>query len=56
MSNAEHREPIEDIRELSSRRNTFEVDGSYVHVCKYKLETTAVGAALQHIESFINDI
>lgn len=49
-------EHIEYIRELVSRRNTFEVDGSYLHVCKYKLEATAVGAALQHVESFINNI
>lgn len=49
-------EYIEYIRELVSRRNTFEVDGTYLHVCKYKLEATAVGAALQHVESFINDI
>lgn len=49
-------EYIEYIRELVSRRNTFEVDGSYLHVCKYKLEATAVGAALQHVERFINNI
>jgi predicted NBD/HSP70 family sugar kinase len=49
-------EYIDYLRELVSGRNTFEVDGSYLHVCKYKLETTAVGAALQHIESFINSI
>ena len=49
-------EYIEYIRELVSSRNTFEVDGSYLHVCKYKLEATAVGAALQHVESFINNV
>ena len=47
---------IEYLRELVSKRNTFEVDGQYLHVCKYKLEATAVGAALQHVEIFINNI
>ncbi|WP_094548573.1 ROK family transcriptional regulator [Petroclostridium xylanilyticum] len=49
-------EYIEHIRELVSKRNTFEVDGTYLHVCKYKLEATAVGAALQHVENFINNV
>ena len=49
-------EYIEHLRELVSRRNSFEVDGSYLHVCKYKLEATAVGAALQHVESLINNV
>lgn len=49
-------EHLEYLRELVSKRNTFEIDGSYLHVCKYKLEATAVGAALQHVEAFINDI
>ncbi|WP_042332276.1 ROK family transcriptional regulator [Desulfosporosinus orientis] len=49
-------EYIELLRELVSKRNSFEVDGSYLHVCKYKLEATAVGAALQHVERFINSI
>jgi len=49
-------EYIGHLRELVSRKNSFEIDGSYLHVCKYKLEATAVGAALQHVESFINNI
>ncbi|MDQ7097115.1 ROK family transcriptional regulator [Desulfosporosinus sp. PR] len=48
-------EYIEYLRDLVSGRNSFEVDGSYLHVCKYKLEATAVGAALQHVASFINN-
>lgn len=47
---------LESLRKLVSKRNTFEVNGDYLHVCKYKLEATAVGAALQHVESFINSI
>lgn len=49
-------EYIDQLRELVSQRNSFEVDGSYLHVCKYRLEATAVGAALQHVENFINNI
>lgn len=49
-------EYLEYLRELVSTRNTFEVDGRYLNVCKYKLETTAVGAALQHVESFMNNV
>ena len=44
------------LRELVSGRNTFEADGSYLHVCRYKLEATAVGAALIHIKDFIDNI
>ncbi|QNU68584.1 ROK family transcriptional regulator [Ruminiclostridium herbifermentans] len=47
---------IGEIRELASKYNTFEVDGSYLRVCKYKLETTAVGAALILVEDFIKNI
>jgi len=49
-------EHIDHIRELVAKRNTFELDGSYLKVCKYKLEATAVGAALQHVENFINNV
>jgi predicted NBD/HSP70 family sugar kinase len=48
-------EYIDELRELVSIKNSFEVDGSYLHVCKYKLEATAVGAALQHVENLINN-
>ena len=47
---------IDELRSLVSKINTFEKDGSYLRVCKYKLEATAVGAALFPIESFINSI
>lgn len=49
-------EYIDYLREQVAKRNTFEVDGNYLHVCKYKLEATAVGAALQHVDSFISGI
>lgn len=47
---------IDQLREIVSERNTFEKDGSYLHVCKYKLEATAVGAALMHVKDFIDNI
>jgi predicted NBD/HSP70 family sugar kinase len=49
-------EYIGELRKLVSKYNTFEVDGNYLKVCKYKLETTAVGAALILVEDFINNI
>lgn len=49
-------EYLDELREQVSRYNTFEADGNYLHVCKYKLETTAVGAALLHVEDFIRNI
>lgn len=49
-------EYIVQLRELVSKYNTFEVNGDYLHVCKYKLETTAVGAALLHVEDFIKNV
>ncbi len=49
-------EYIDQLRELVSKYNTFEVDGDYLHVCKYKMETTAVGAALLHVEHFIKNV
>lgn len=47
---------IDHIRDLVSKKNTFETDGKYLHVCKYKLEATAVGAALMHVKDFIDNI
>lgn len=49
-------EYIEDLRGLALKYNTFERDGSYLYVCKYKLETSAVGAALLHVEKFIKNV
>ncbi len=49
-------EYLDELRERVAKYNTFEPDGKYLHVCKYKLETTAVGAALLHVEEFIKNI
>lgn len=49
-------EYIEQLRELVAKCNTFERYGDYLNICKYKLETSAVGAALLHIERFIKNV
>ncbi|GAA0376439.1 ROK family transcriptional regulator [Paenibacillus motobuensis] len=49
-------EYIDTLQELVARKNTFEPDGKYVRVCKYKLEATAVGAALELAADFIDSI
>lgn len=47
---------IDSLKNIVEQRNTFEKDSSYVEVCQYKLESIAVGAALMHIDQFINGI
>lgn len=49
-------EYIDELQALAARKNTFEQDGSYLRVCKYKLEATAVGAALELVTEFIDRI
>ena len=50
-------EPYIDIlREKVEKRNTFEVDCSYIEPCSYKLEASALGAALLQIDAFIGEI
>ncbi|MBP2113339.1 ROK family transcriptional regulator [Paenibacillus silagei] len=49
-------EYIDDLQALAASKNTFEQDGSYLRVCKYKLEATAVGAALELVTEFIDSI
>lgn len=47
---------IDQLRKMVAARNTFEPDGSYLDVCTYKFEATAVGAALSYIDKFISEI
>lgn len=47
---------IDNFRKMVSLLNTFENNGEYVKVCKYHFEASALGAALQHIEKFIDSI
>lgn len=49
-------EHIECLRNLVANKNTFEKDGSYLKVCNYKSEATAVGAALYYIDNFIKSV
>ena len=44
------------LRELLARHNTFEPDSSYLKFSRYQLESSALGAALVHIESFIQSL
>ena len=47
---------LAELRGLLASKNTFEHDGSYLQICRYKLEATAVGAALQFVDSYIGSI
>lgn len=47
---------IEPLREKTTKHNSFEKDGGYLSACRYRKDSSAVGAALLHIESFINSI
>jgi len=49
-------EYLDRLRDLVARKNTFESKADYLQTCKYKLEATAVGAAMQHVETFIDGI
>lgn len=45
-----------EIRKKVAERNTFSGDGSFVRPCNYKVGAAALGAALQVIETFIEQI
>jgi hypothetical protein len=45
-----------DLRRRLGDKDTFGDDGSYVEACNYRLEASALGAALLHIEAYINTI
>lgn len=47
---------IEEIGKMVSERNTFSEDGSFVRVCNHKVGAAALGAALQVIELFIEQV
>lgn len=49
-------ERLEDVIQAAAEKNTFERDAGYLSACNYRLEATAVGAALQYIERFIKEI
>jgi predicted NBD/HSP70 family sugar kinase len=45
-----------DLRRRLRERDTFGEDGTYVEACTDRLEASALGAALLHIEAYINTI
>ena len=47
---------INEFKALTAKRNSFEENAEYIKVCTYKMEASAVGAALQHIQPFIDRI
>jgi len=44
------------LQEKAALLNTFESNALYIRPCRYKIEASALGAALRHIESFITTI
>lgn len=47
---------IDKLTVLVNNRNPFENNGSYVKVCNYKFEASAVGAALHYLDHYIMSI
>lgn len=47
---------LPQLQEMVAKLNSFEYDGSYLEVCRYKFEASSVGAALQYISDFLLDI
>lgn len=44
------------LRPLLEARNTFQPDSSYLKFCRYRLEASAVGAALTQVEQFLQTL
>ncbi len=44
------------LRPLLEERNTFRPDASYLKFCRYRLDASAVGAALAQIEQFLQTV
>lgn len=47
---------MDGIRTQAAKLNIFEGSGAYIHPCAYKQEASALGAALLHVERFLNDL
>ena len=52
LSSAFYRQLLAALEE----RNTFRRDASYLKFCRYKLEASAVGAALTQVERFLQEL
>ena len=49
-------EHIETFRNKAAELNPFEKDASYIKVCHYKTEASAVGAAVYYIDKFLRGL
>ena len=47
---------LDELRHLVSQRCTFATDGSFIKPCFFKHESSAVGAALNFVDKFIEEI
>ena len=47
---------IDDFREMVRQRNRFRDDGLFIHCCRHRYETAAMGAALFFVEQFIQNL
>ncbi len=47
---------VDDLRRRVAKMDTFDTTGSFIEPCRYKVEASAVGAALMHVSRFISSI
>lgn len=47
---------MDGIRAQAAKLNIFEGSGEYIHPCTYKQEASALGAALSHVERFLDEL
>ena len=47
---------IEDFRKKIEKNNIFDDGGSYVKVCRYRVEASAFGAALYYIDQYVRSV
>lgn len=47
---------LEEFREMVQSRNRFREDGSFIHTCRHRYETAAIGSGLHFINAFIEEI
>ncbi len=47
---------IDELRKIAAEMDPFEEACNYIHVCKYKNEATATGAALMYVVPFLESI
>ena len=47
---------LPELQALAAKANAFEKDGSYLTICRYRNEESAIGGALSFVQSFLDDI